>query len=48
MATDLSPEQVRAYRLADNKTGELATWDFEILPIELAALQESGYDLDIL
>jgi len=48
VATDLSPEQVRAYRLADNKTGELATWDFEILPIELAALQESGCDLDIL
>jgi len=48
VATDLTPEQVRAYRLADNRTGELATWDFEILPIELAALQESGYDLDIL
>jgi len=48
VATDLSPEQIRAYRLADNRTGELATWDFEILPIELAALQESGYDLDIL
>ncbi|NQU22700.1 MAG: ParB N-terminal domain-containing protein, partial [Candidatus Nealsonbacteria bacterium] len=48
VATDLSPEQIRAYRLADNKTGELATWDFEILPIELAALQEAGYELDIL
>jgi len=48
VATDLTPEQVRAYRLADNKTGELATWDFEILPIELAALQEAGYELDIL
>ena len=48
VATDLSAEQVRAYRLADNKTGELATWDFEILPIELAALQEAGYDLDVL
>ena len=48
VATDLSPEQIRAYRLADNKTGELATWDFEILPIELAALREAGYALDIL
>jgi len=37
VATDLTPEQVRAFRIADNKTGELATWDFEILPIELAA-----------
>jgi len=48
VATDLSPEQIRAYRLADNRTGELASWDFEILPIELAALQEAGYDLGIL
>ncbi len=48
VATDLSPEQIRAYRLADNKTGELATWDFEILPIELAALDEAGYDLGLL
>jgi DNA modification methylase len=48
VATDLSPEQVRAYRLADNRTGEIATWDLDILPIELAALQDLGYDLDIL
>jgi DNA modification methylase len=48
VATDLSPEQIRAYRLADNKTGELATWDLEILPIELSALQEAGYELDVL
>ena len=48
VATDLSPEQVRAYRLADNRTGAISTWDLEILPIELAALQEAGYDLDIL
>jgi len=39
VATDLTPEQVRAYRIADNKTGELAEWDFEILPIEIAGLQ---------
>jgi DNA modification methylase len=39
IATDLTPEQVRAYRIADNKTGELAEWDFEILPIEIAELQ---------
>ena len=46
VATDLSPEQVRAYRLADNRTGELATWDYDILPIELSALQDAGYDMD--
>jgi len=45
VATDLTPEQVRAYRIADNKTGELAEWDFEILPIELAELREGGFDM---
>lgn len=48
VATDLTPEQVRAYRIGDNKTGELAEWDLEILPIELAELREGGFDMDVL
>ncbi len=48
VATDLTPEQVRAYRIADNKLGELADWDLEILPIELAELREGGFDMDLL
>ena len=40
IADDLTPEQVKAYRLADNKTGELAEWDFTALEIELAELSE--------
>ncbi len=44
VATDLSPEQIRAYRIADNKTGELAEWNMELLPIELSELE--GADLD--
>ncbi|HOI56195.1 MAG TPA: DNA modification methylase [Phycisphaerae bacterium] len=48
VATDLTPEQVRAYRIADNKSGELAEWDLEILPIELAELREGGFDMDLL
>ena len=48
VATDLTPEQVRAYRIADNKTGELADWDLEILPIELNELREGGFDMDVL
>ena len=48
VATDLTAEQVRAYRLADNRTGELAEWDLEILPIELNELREGGFDMDIL
>ena len=39
VADDLTPEQIKAFRLADNKTGELASWDFEKLEAELAALE---------
>lgn len=35
MADDLTDEQIKAFRLADNKVGELAGWDFEILDMEL-------------
>ncbi len=48
VATDLTPEQIRAYRIADNKTGELAAWDMELLPIEIAELQEAGIDWSLL
>ena len=34
-ATHLSPAQVKAYRLADNRTFELGSWDLEALVIEL-------------
>ncbi|MCL2000836.1 MAG: DNA modification methylase [Planctomycetes bacterium] len=48
VAVDLSPEQARAFRLADNKTSELADWDYDLLPIELAALRDNDFDLSIL
>ena len=35
VADDLSEEQAKAYRLADNKTNEFASWDFELLDLEL-------------
>ena len=38
VADDLTEEQVKAFRLADNKTGELALWDDEKLAKELAAI----------
>ena len=40
IADDLTDEQIRAFRLADNKTGELAEWDFERLRDELEALKD--------
>ncbi len=48
IATDLSPEQIKAYRIADNKTGEIAEWDYELLPIELSELQGMDFDLSLL
>ena len=40
LADDLTPEQVKAYRLADNKVAELATWDFETLDSELLDIKD--------
>ena len=39
-ADDLTPEQIRAFRLADNKVGELADWDEDLLALELGELSE--------
>ena len=44
IAEDLSEEQIKAFRLADNKTAELADWDFSLLNAELEEL--SKLDLD--
>lgn len=48
VATDLTPAQIKAYRIADNKSGEIATWNFDLLPIELGELQGMEFDLDLL
>ena len=45
VADNLTDEQVRAYRLADNKTGELAEWDFSALEEELAGIGELDMSL---
>ena len=52
VAIDMSEEDVKAYRLADNKVSELATWDDEKLIQELKDLSidmsKFGFDLDFL
>ena len=35
MADDLTEEQIKAYRLADNKVSEIATWNYDLLNEEL-------------
>ena len=48
-ADDLTDEQVKAFRLADNKVSELATWNAEKLNIELEDIDidmsEFGFDI---
>lgn len=51
VAENLTDEQANAYRLADNKTGELADWDFDLLDDELADINnidmsDFGFSLD--
>jgi len=43
--THLSESQKRAYIVADNKLAENAGWDEELLGLELAALNDKGFDL---
>ncbi|MBR3929694.1 MAG: hypothetical protein IKJ65_11910 [Clostridia bacterium] len=40
IADDLSEEQIKAFRIVDNKTGELATWAVDDLNAELATLTD--------
>jgi DNA modification methylase len=47
VALGLSPAQAKAYRIADNQTATIATWDEDKLPLELLALQNAGFDLDL-
>ena len=46
VADDMTPAQARAYRLADNRTGENAEWDNDLLAIELGEL-EGDFDLSL-
>ena len=47
VATGLSPEQIRAFRLADNRLHEDADWEEELLAAELAGLKSDDYDLGL-
>ena len=46
MADDLTDDQIRAFRLADNKVGEFAEWDMDLLGDELDAIAEAC-DIDM-
>lgn len=46
-ANDLTPAQIKAYRIADNKVAEYSSWDNELLSIEFEELQDLDFDLDL-
>ena len=53
MADDLTEQQIKAFRLADNKVAEAATWDMDLLKIELDSItdidmSDFGFGIDSL
>lgn len=53
IADDLTDAQIKAFRLADNKVAEKATWDFKLLELEFEGLENDfnmadfGFDFDV-
>lgn len=51
IADDLTEEQIKAFRLADNKVSEFAEWDFSMLEKELEEIEMDmtafGFDIDV-
>ena len=43
--SDLTPQQIRAYRIADNKTAEASRWDMELLIAEINELGRDDFNL---
>ena len=43
----LTEEEKVAYRIADNRLGEEAEWDLDLLAGELASLDEVGFDMEL-
>ena len=47
IARGLTPEQIKAYRIADNRVGQEAEWDEELLRLELGELEGMDFALDL-
>jgi len=45
VADELTGEQIKAFRLVDNKVAELSEWDVDLLPLELADLADLAVDM---
>jgi ParB-like chromosome segregation protein Spo0J len=47
VASKLTPAQIRAYRLMDNRSRQETDWDLDLLGLELAELKELDLDLSL-
>jgi DNA modification methylase len=47
VAEGLTPEQIKAYRIMDNRSHESSEWDDSLLSIELKELQDADFDMDL-
>lgn len=47
IAEGLSPEQIKAYRIADNRITQESEWDDELLKLELGDLESKGFNLEL-
>ena len=48
VADDLTDQQIKEFRLVDNKVAEYATWDMGVLDIELADLELEQFGFEII
>lgn len=48
VAKDMTPDKVKAYRILDNRTSELSSWDFDKLREEIGGLELSEEDMELL
>lgn len=48
VADDMTDMQIQAFRLSVNKLSELATWDINLLQVELSSLLDGEYDLSVI
>ena len=48
VATDLTPAQIKAYRLADNRTNQETDWNLELLAPEISDLRGLSFDLSLI
>ena len=48
IAAELTPEQIKAYRITDNRVGEESEWDKALLQLEIVELEEAAFSADVL